>query len=231
MADGPNIEEAASDGLRERHKRGRRSAILGAVRAILREGGADRLTKEAIALRAEVAPATVYNLVGTRTRIYEALAEDFMDTLEARQREQQVRDPLRRARQLVELTLDAILADPEVYKRIVRSWEESGLVLQRGPVTALIAAFAQAKQQGLLVAEAEPRLLASSIATACVGAVHQWASGMISERGLRARCLFSLDLALAAAASDAQRPALSRVLWATSSAAHTTAKRSAGAEK
>jgi AcrR family transcriptional regulator len=211
MADRP---KRAGDeaGLRERHKRGRRSAILGAVRDILREGDIDKLTKEAIAQRAQVAPATVYNLVGTRTRIFEALADDFMDELEARQKREPACEPLRRARRLIELTLDVILADPDVYKHVIRSWNESGLVLRRGPATPLIAAIEEAKQLGLLVAEAEARLLASSVATACVGAVHQWAAGLIGDRGLRARALFSLDLALAAVASDAQRPELLRVL-------------------
>jgi hypothetical protein len=46
-----------------------------------------------------------------------------------------------------------------------------------------------------------------------VGAVHQWAAGLISPRGFRARALFSLDLALAAAASEAQHAELARALF------------------
>lgn len=212
MADRPNTLEAGSDGLRAKHKRGRRSAILRAVRELLRSGDDDKLTKESIALRAEVAPATVYNLVGTRRQIFEALAEDFMDEIEARQKQKPLRDPLARARAVVELTLDIILADPQVFMRIVRGWNESGLVLKRGPATTLIEAFTEAREQGVLMPEADPRLLASSVATACVGALHQWASGMISARGFRARALFSLDLALAAAASEKHRGELARAL-------------------
>jgi AcrR family transcriptional regulator len=206
------MPEPGPDGLREKHKRGRRSAILRAVRELLREGGDDALTKESIALRADVAPATVYNLVGTRAQIFEALAEDFMAELEARQKQKALRDPLARARSVVELTLDVILADPQVFMRMVRGWTESALVLKRGPASSLIEAFEEARQQGLLIAEADPRLLASSVATACVGALHQWAAGMISARGFRARALFSLDLALAATASEAQRAELVRLL-------------------
>jgi AcrR family transcriptional regulator len=205
--------EAPAHGLREKHKRARRSAILRAVRDLLREGADDKLTKEAIAQRAEVAPATVYNLVGTRTQIYEALADDFMDEIETRQRDKPMREPLRRARRLIEITLDVILEDPLVYARMVRGWDESGLVLRRGPIDALLAAFEEARAQGLLLPEADPRLLASSVATACVGAVHQWAAGLISPRGFRARALFSLDLALAAAASQAQHAELARALF------------------
>lgn len=213
MVSQPNTPDAGSDGLRERHKRARRAAILRAVRELLREGALDKLTKESIALRAQVAPATVYNLVGTRTQIFEALAEDFMQEIEVRQRDKPVREPLRRARRLIEITLDVILEDPLVYARMVRGWDDSGLVLRRGPIGALVAAFEEAKQEGLLAAEADARLLASSVATACTGAVHQWAAGLITPRGFRARALFSLDLALAAAASDDARAELSRPLF------------------
>lgn len=213
MVGQPNTPEAVADGLRERHKRARRAAILRAVRELLREGALDKLTKESIALRAQVAPATVYNLVGTRTQIFEALAEDFMQQIETRQRDKPVREPLRRARRLIEITLDVILEDPQVYARMVRGWDDSGLVLRRGPIGALVEAFEEAKQEGLLAAEADTRLLASSVATACTGAVHQWAAGLITPRGFRARALFSLDLALAAAASYETRAELSRPLF------------------
>jgi AcrR family transcriptional regulator len=233
MADKLKSLDSSADGLREKHKRERRSAILRAVRELLREGADDKLTKEAIALRADVAPATVYNLVGTRTQIFQALADDFMDELEALQKLKPVREPLRRARQVVELTVDTILADPAVYMRMVRGWDDSGLVLQRGPAIALIEALEEAKQLGLLLADADTRLLASSVATACVGAVHQWAAGMISERGFRARALFSLDLALAAAASDAQRAELVTALSKARARAEprSSARRTTGAER
>lgn len=212
MVDEPS-SYASGNGLRERHKRARRDAILRAARDLLREGADDKLTKEAIAQRAQVAPATVYNLVGTRTQLFEALADDFMEQIEARQRDEPARDPLRRARRQIEITLDVILEDPLVYARMVRGWDESGLVLRRGPIDALLSAFAEAKAQGLLLAEADPRLLASSVATACVGAVHQWAAGLISPRGFRARALFSLDLALVAAASESRHAELARALF------------------
>jgi AcrR family transcriptional regulator len=213
MVSQPNTPGAAADGLRQRHKRARRAAILRAVRELLREGALDKLTKESIALRAQVAPATVYNLVGTRTQIFEALAEDFMQEIEQRQREKPVPEPLRRARRLIEITLDVILEDPLVYARMVRGWDDSGLVLRRGPIGELVEAFEEAKAAGLLASEIDARLLASSVATACVGAVHQWAAGLITPRGFRARALFSLDLALAAAASERERAELSRPLF------------------
>jgi AcrR family transcriptional regulator len=205
---------AEPDGLRDRHKQERRLAIVRAARELLREDKQQALTKEALAARADVAPATVYNLVGTRGQLFCALAEDFMSEVERRLADRPPSDPLKRARRVIEVTCDVILDDPIVYAAMVRGWGESGLVLRHGPATVLIEALVDARDQGALIAEVDARLLASSVATACVGAVHQWASGLIDARGFRARCLFSLELALAAAASSGRRKELTRALLA-----------------
>jgi AcrR family transcriptional regulator len=212
MVDEPTLVREPADGLRERHKQERRLAIVRAARELLREDASQRLTKEAIAARADVAPATVYNLVGTRAQLFSALAEDFMQEVERRLAERPPRDPLKRARRMIDVTCDVILDDPIVYAAMIRGWAESGLVLRQGPIATLIEALVDAQAQQVLIAEANPRLLASSVATACVGAVHQWASGLIDARKFRARCVFAVDLALAAAASPGKRKELTRVL-------------------
>jgi AcrR family transcriptional regulator len=58
-----------AEGLRERHKRARAERILQAVRELLRERDVQTVTLEQIAERAEVAPGTVFNLVGARERL------------------------------------------------------------------------------------------------------------------------------------------------------------------
>lgn len=205
-------EDLADEGLRQRHKQARRLAIVRAARELLREDDSHKLTKEALAERADVSPATVYNLVGTRGQLFSALAEDFMEEVERRLADRPPAEPLKRARRMIDVTCDVILDDPIVYAAMVRGWDASGLVLRQGPIACLVDALAAAQTQGTLMPEVEPRLLASSVATACVGAVHQWASGLIDARRFRARCVFSLELALAAAASPARRKELARAL-------------------
>ena len=56
--------------LRERNKQKRRNAILDAAFSLLGENDARLLTVERIADRAEVSPATVYNLVGSRESLF-----------------------------------------------------------------------------------------------------------------------------------------------------------------
>jgi AcrR family transcriptional regulator len=201
-----------AESLRERHKHARRCAIVRAARELLREGAAAGLTKEAIAARANVSPATVYNLVGTRAQLFSALAELFVEEVSRRLAERPPRDALRRARRVIDVTCDVILEDPVVHAALVRGWYESGLGLGQGSAGALIEALAEAKLEGALIVDADVRLLASSVATACIGALHQWASGTLDGRKFRARCVFALELALAAAAAPSRRTELVRAL-------------------
>ena len=212
MVGSPSLAPRGGSGLRERHKQRRRGAILRAVRDLLREGGEAALTKERIAERAEVAPATVYNLVGTRTRLWAALAEDFSEELERRLAERRLADPVARLRQVVEHTVELFVEDPEVARRILRGWEESGQVLRGGPILHFVRAVEAAQLAGVLGSALDSRLLASSVAVGCVGAVHQWAAGLIDADRFRARARLAADVALAAAATDAHRQRLLRPL-------------------
>jgi AcrR family transcriptional regulator len=62
-------------GLRERGKRRRTDRILDAALTLLREDPGQNLTVERIAERAELAPMTVYNLVGTRDQKWTELVD------------------------------------------------------------------------------------------------------------------------------------------------------------
>ena len=198
--------------LRERNKSRRREAILAAARELLAERPAAELTVERIAARAEVAPATVYNLVGSRTALWAALSDAFMDTRGLRIAALAGDDPVDHARAIVGATCDLFAEDPVVSRAFLRGWEESGLVLRRGPLNDLIAALSAAQDAGILAAEVSPRALASSVGTACTGALHQWAAGQIGDEKFRSRALLSLDVALAAAATDEHRAELRRRL-------------------
>ncbi|MEH6372868.1 TetR/AcrR family transcriptional regulator [Streptomyces sp. KLMMK] len=196
--------QTVEGGLREQHKARRRARILEATRELLREGPESVITAERIAERAEVAPATVYNLVGSRDKIWEALAAGFMDELEHRLAALGDGDP----REVVRSTVLLFAGDPVVSRRMVREWEESGLVLDRSPLTQLRRAMADARTQGLLRADVDTDALAAVVGTSCVGALHQWVVHLIDDDRFLARALFALDVALAAAAADPCREQL-----------------------
>ncbi len=194
----------AEGGLRERHKARRRLRILAATRELLREGSESVISTERIAERAEVSPATVYNLIGPREKIWEALAHGFMDELEDRLAVLGPGDP----REVVRSTVQSFVSDPAVSRRIVRGWEASGRVLDRSPHTQLRRAMADAQKQGLLHADADTDALAAVVSASCTGALHQWVAELIDDDRFLTRSLFALDVALAAAAADAHRDQL-----------------------
>ncbi|QEV21028.1 TetR/AcrR family transcriptional regulator [Streptomyces alboniger] len=196
--------EAVEGGLRERHKARRRGRILEATRELLREGPEAVISTERIAARAEVSPATVYNLVGPRDKIWEALAAEFMDELERRLGSQGADDP----REVVRSTVQLFVGDPVVSRRMVREWEDSGLVLHRSPHTHLRRALADARARGLLRTDIATDALAAVVSTACVGALHQWVAALIDDDRFLERALLALDVALAAAAADPHRDRL-----------------------
>lgn len=192
-------------GLRDRHKAVRRTRILDAARELLRETPEAPLTTERIAERAEVAPATVYNLIGPRDKVWEALAASLMEGLERRLARGGTRDPLGRAREVVTLTVELFLDDPTVSRPMLREWEQSGLVLDPSPLSQLRRALVDAQSRGLLRADVDVVPLAAVVGSACVGAMHQWVAGLIDDDQFAARAQLALDMALAAAAADPHR--------------------------
>ena len=196
--------QTVEGGLRERHKAQRRIRILEATRELLRDSPESMISTERIAERAQVAPATVYNLIGPRDKIWEALAADFMDELDRRLAASGAAGP----RDVVRSTVQLFVDDSVVSRRMVREWEASGLVLVRSPLTQLRQAMADARTQGLLRADVDTDALATMVGTSCVGALHQWVAALIDDDRFLARALFALDVALAAAAADPHRDQL-----------------------
>ncbi|AWZ08993.1 MULTISPECIES: TetR/AcrR family transcriptional regulator [unclassified Streptomyces] len=196
--------QTADGGPREHNKAQRRSRILDATRELLRDSQESVLSTERIAERAEVAPATVYNLIGPRDKIWEALAAGFMDELEGRLESLDGGSP----REVVRSTVQLFVDDPVVSRRMVREWEKSGLVLGRSPLIQLRRAMADARTRGVLRADVDTDALAAVVAASCVGALHQWVAELVDDDRFLARALFGLDVALAAAAADPYRDQL-----------------------
>lgn len=192
---------AATMGLRERHKARRRAQILEAARELLRADPDASVTTEQIARRAEVVPATVYNLIGPRDRLWQALAESFVDRLEERLDAAPEADPVERARRIAEINIDLLVEDPVVSRRVLRGWQDSGSLLRRTPVTHLRAAMHEIRDAGLLRPAVDADALAAVVGAAWVGALHQWAAGVIDIDACRERSRLAVDMALAAGAA------------------------------
>ena len=106
-------------GRREQNKARRRTAITDAARQLLREFEIDKITVERIAERADVAPATVYNLVGTREAVFAALMQDLLSSLATELEGLSAEDPVGYAEAIVSRSVDRFVDDPLVHGQLI----------------------------------------------------------------------------------------------------------------
>lgn len=102
---------------REAGKEERRQRIIHAARDLIRETGDAGLSMRALAERAEVSPATPYNLFGSKRAIVLALLEDVREFRE-RFIAEAPRDPLDRLFTSVGMAVDFYVADPRFYRTL-----------------------------------------------------------------------------------------------------------------
>jgi AcrR family transcriptional regulator len=193
---------APTVGLRERHKQQRRERILEAIRALLRERPDETPTVERVAVRADLSPATVFNLLGPREQQWEALCEELLRELDGCLALSADDDPREEARRIVGETAKLFIADAAVSRHLLNSWGQSSALLQENPVPRLRDALRRGQKIGMLRPDLHIEALVGHIATACGGALRQWAAGQISDTTFRKRVRFSVDVAFAAGASE-----------------------------
>jgi AcrR family transcriptional regulator len=189
-------------GLRERHKRQRRARIVEAIRELLRERPDETPTVERIAELADLSPATVFNLVGPREQQWAALCEELMRELDECLALAADGDPRDQARRIVGETAELFIADAAVFRHLVNSSGRSGALLQENPIPSLRTALRRGQAAGMLRPDLHIEALVGHIATACGGALRQWAAGQISDAAFRKRVCFAVDVVFAAGASD-----------------------------
>lgn len=192
-------EEKASTGLRERSKQRRIDRIVDAALDLLRENPDENLTLDRVAARAEVAPMTVFNLVGNRDQLWNAMADRAMQSIDPSS--VAVDDPRERAHAVVEEAVRVLRSDPDVFRQLLAGWNQSGLVLQHDPTEALINCLRQAAADGLIRADVNPRQYGEVLAAGLIGTIHQWTAGLLKDRSFRLRAHAVVDVVF-----DAARP-------------------------
>jgi AcrR family transcriptional regulator len=187
-------------GLRERGKMRRVHRILDAGLQLLREDPDENLTLERIAARAEVAPMTVFNLIGNRDQLWAALADRAIEDLDVSAIT--TNDPEERAYRIVESVVRILCADAAVFRALLSGWSMSGRVLAHDPTAALIDCLQHAADSGQIGPQVNLRLYGDVIAAGLFGTIHQWTSGLISDRAFRQRARAVIQIAFAAARSE-----------------------------
>ncbi len=184
-------------GLRERGKLRRTERILDAALELLREDPDQNLTVDRISERAEVAPMTVYNLVGNRDEVWRAIADRALKDLDLAAI--RADDAHERALKIVDAVVRVLVADAAVFRSLLAGWSNSGRVLEHDPTEALTDCLRDAAARGQLRPDADLRLHGEVLSAGLIGTIHQWTAGLISDRAFRARARAVVDVVFAAA--------------------------------
>ena len=204
-----NQELVASGGARERNKAKRRGSIVDSTLELLRVLPLAEVSVEQIAVRAGVAPATVYNLVGTREQLLIACVDRLVEKLtDALMLVDPVKNPVGAALTVIELSCEAFIVDREAFCQIVSAVNgsaRSGDTLTVDPGRLQIAAMRCAKDQGLLREDVDPVAVGRQVYLSYNGALFAWVAGQLSDDGLRAATRHGLWTALAAFGADDHR--------------------------
>jgi len=196
-------------GLREKNKALRTQAIFDAAVELLDNEPLDEVTTERIAARAGVSPATVYNLVGTRSQLLRGLTrrvvEDLVDAVaQASARDD---DPVDVAELIVDQSVAAFTEHSRAFRRIVAAGRTTpGDDEDRIDASQLqVAALRRAQELGILRADVDPAGLGRQVYISWIGAMEHWAGGALDDEGFAVATRHGLFAVLAAAAGDPHR--------------------------
>jgi AcrR family transcriptional regulator len=189
--------EGPPPGLRERGKRRRTERILDAALALLREEPEENLTIERIAARAEVAPMTVFNLVGNRGQLWSAMADRALEGLDIRSIVDD--DPRARAHKIVDAVVRTLRSDRAVFRELLSGWSHSGHLLAHDPTNALIECLQDAVEAGQIKPDSNLHRLGDVMAAGLVGTISQWTAGLLSDRAFTNRARAVVDVVFDAA--------------------------------
>jgi AcrR family transcriptional regulator len=197
----PQVSLPIVPSLRERNKAKRRHAIIDAALELLRTIPLSGLSVEQIGAVAEVSPATVYNLVGTRDQLLVACVDRLVEGLEdALLSIDLTSDPIAAAFLVVEISSEAFIADGAAFRQILRVLNvlaSEGTDLAVDPGQFEIAAMRAAHEKGILRDDVDPAATGRQISLSYNGALFAWSAGLLTDDGFRAAARHGLWSALA----------------------------------
>ncbi len=205
---------------RDLNKARRRDAILDAATTLLAQRHSDEVSTEEIAALAGVAPATIYNLVGTRDDVVRALVDRVMSELGESLTAIDASDPIAGALLVVDQTVAAFVADSNVFRQVVAIAQRAGPRRPGGamPSDAQVPLMRRAQAIGILRDDVDAAGIARQIFVSYTGAMALWSVGRLDDAGFSTAARLGLYAALAATATDPHRDDFMRHVAALSRA-------------
>jgi len=196
--------------LRERGKARRYADIVAAAAGLWRDKGFENVALSQIATAAEVAPQTVYNLIGGLDAIGFAVIKQALERLDVALAATSAAG-VELALEAARLSSELYIADARLYRQLLVRIPRmlfQGTHLGRDVAQITIQAVMGAQAAGHITPDADPDRLGRAIYTAYLGALQDWACGDSDDATFRRTSQIAVLGPLCACATEAIRPAL-----------------------
>jgi AcrR family transcriptional regulator len=200
---------------RELSKAERRQRIVEAATSLLRESGFDAVSMLQIAERAEVSPATVYNLFQSKAAVLQQVFDRDLREYERLVDEALAKDALDRIFKAVDVAVSLYRGDPGFYRAMAHGGRYKDAL--RPAISEPRLGFwrrmvAEARVEGRLIPDTDERLVGVTLTQIMRGAFADWAGGAISAERLAEETQYGFALTLCAFGSGASAADLTKRL-------------------
>lgn len=208
----------ATSKLRSGDQERRRQSIREATRTVIAEGGIEAATVRSIAAEAGQSVATLYNLMGSRSEILAAVFDDLSTELHTVMTLDDGLGPVEQLRRSMKTAVAYMVKRKQVFAPIIvelspdlgggesaRSSFDQSVALQR-------AIIGRAIEEGVLLGDLEPDLLARAVVRAFIETQQRWAAGHLSNPRFLTAALQGSALVWLSVASGDSRPQLLEII-------------------
>ena len=206
----------SSGPLRTRGKARRVAEIVTAAGDLWREHGIENVSLNQIAAAAEVAPQTIYNLIGGVDAIGFAVIKEALARMDAQIAETALTG-VELAIATARISAEVFIADAKLYRQVLVRVPRAlfhGTHLGRDTADISIAAVGEAQAVGELVRTVDADWLGRSAHINFLGALYDWACGDSGNMDFLRRAEIAALAPLAACSEEAIRPAMTNRLYA-----------------
>jgi AcrR family transcriptional regulator len=187
----------------EEHKAERRGRILEGARRLIAKGGWERLNMRDLAAEARVSVPTVYNLVGGKAQLLQALVEQqFSETAAALGGVPVGETVIERARALCDAGHRVLMATPGYARELVHLFltSEEALpirrTLDRRNIDLMAALLRGGQAEGDLEPWIDANVVAGTMYTTYVANLIAWSQGELDDDALRVVTALGISLVL-----------------------------------